>query len=276
MPGHFMAAGHLPLHDPVQCWHVLQFGGLPKRSSLPRAHPCCCAGQVESRWHWRWPWATIAAGPQAAMPALASKPGAAVTAGRLEGFEGEQAAEAAMRGVLQGGALLQRPQLALQGLRADARAQLLAVALAAVQQHIQTLPAAAQRYLPHTSSHYSVCIACLLIPGVLHRCPAVSSLPQCSCCAAWQAACLLSEALRWRLQLPRLRRHLQVLRRRPQCLQGKRLSMGAAGAGSAGFQQCGSSHGLAGLLPPRAAEAGCRGSATTATSRMRPGGPPSE
>ena len=76
-----------------------------------------------------------------------------MAAGPLEGLEGEQAAEAAMREVMQGGALLQRPQLALQGLRADARAQLLAVALAAIQQHIQTLPAAAQRYVLHTRCH---------------------------------------------------------------------------------------------------------------------------
>ena len=102
------------------------------------------------------------------MPALASIPGA----GPSEGFEEEQAAEAAMHGVLQGGTLLQRPQLALQGLRADARAQLLAVALAAIQQHIQTLPAAAQRYVLHTSCR-SIVLLCL----TLGRCMSVLLCP---------------------------------------------------------------------------------------------------
>ena len=91
------------------------------------------------------------------MPALAAVPGAAVAAGPLGNLEGEQVAEAAMQGVLRSGTLLQRPQLALQGLRADARAQLLAVALAAIQQHIQTLPAAAQRYVLHSSCH-AICV----------------------------------------------------------------------------------------------------------------------
>ena len=116
------------------------------------------------------------------MPALASIPGA----GPSGGFEGEQAAEAAMRGVLQGGTLLQRPQLALQGLRADARAQLLAVALAAIQQHIQTLPAAAHRYALHTSCR-SIVLLCL----ILGRCMVVLLCPYDSA-IAWhdrQHAC---------------------------------------------------------------------------------------